>query len=307
MDLISTSNILYKLGYRTKVIRNSNFYMMGQTIGRNDENTLRYLIDLKYFDNKIATSSALLINECIDLEKIDELYEGGILICENAKECFFALNIYLYENTNFFGKEYNSMIDDTASIGENVKISKTNVRIGKNVVIEDNVIIYSNVEIGDYTKICSGTILGNEGVMLCTIKGKKTIVPHAGKLTIGNNVVIMNNVIVQKGINTSANTVIRQDAIIGSNVLISHGTKIGKGTLILENVNIAGYCNIGNDIWIGAGCVIKNGISIGHNAHIALGSVIIEDVDQNTEISGFFGVNRFNSLILHEKLKRGKI
>ncbi|KXG75458.1 LbetaH domain-containing protein [Thermotalea metallivorans] len=304
MLLREANEILSGLGYASRIVKDASFDLMGEIPEGYNGGTLRYLSDLKYFDKKISMAAALLIEGHIDLEKLCTVYDGGILVCENAKECFYALLIYLHENTDFFGMAYDTHIDDSAVIGKNVKIPSKNVRIGKGAIIEDDVIISTNVEIGEGTRICSGTILGSEGVMLCTIQGRRTLIPHAGKLVIGNRVAIMNHSIIQKGIHTGADTVIGDDVVIGSGVLIAHGTRIGSGTLILDHVNIAGYCWIGSNVWVGAGCVMRNGTKVGDNSHIALGTVLIENVQDNGKISGFFGIDRSKSLVFHERLKQ---
>jgi len=302
MKLSEVSNLLHKMDYKNELVRDAEFSIIGAE-RNNSSNSLRYLIRPIYFKSQIYKSAALIINKDMYMNKSFPDYNGGVIICDDAKECFYALHNYLYKNTNYFGDAFQSKVDKSVKIGKNTAISDKNVIVGKNVVIGDNVIIESNVEIGDYTNIGPGTILGAETVEVAVIKGRKTIVPHAGKLKIGNDVVIMNNSVISKGVTPWHDTIILSGVVIGSGVVIAHGNLIGTGTIIIDNSTIAGHCNLGENVWVGPQSVIKNRIKIGNNVHIALGSVVIEDIPDNTQVSGFFAIERMKSLKNYRDLK----
>ena len=305
MKLSEVFNLLHEMDYKSELVRDSEFSIIGPE-RKSSINSLRYLSELKYLDSKICKSAALLVREDIYKNKLFPNYNGGLILCKDAKECFFAIHKYLYENTQFFGNTFQTKIDKSVKIGKNAVISKENVMIGKKAIIGDNVVIESNVEIGDYTNIGHGTILGAETVELVRIKGRRIILPHAGKLKIGKNVIIMNNSVISKGITPWYNTVIYDGVVIGSCVTIAHGNSIGSGTLIIDNSMIAGHCDLGKNVWIGPQSVVKNRIKIGNNVRIALGAVVIEDVPDNTQISGFFAIERLVSLKHYKDLKLGK-
>jgi len=306
MKLSEVSNLLLEMDYKSELVRDSEFSIIGPE-RKSSLNSLRYLSELKYLDSKIFKSAALLVRESIYKNKLFSNYNGGIILCEDAKECFFAIHKYFYENTQFFGNKFQTKIDKSVKIGKNTIISKENVAICKNVIIGDNVVIKSNVEISNSVTIGHGTILGAETVKLVNIKGKRTIVPHAGKLKISDGAIIMNNCVISKGITPWRSTVISDGVIIGSGVLIAHGNLIGKDTIIIANSTIAGNCYIGKNVWMGPQSIIKNRIKIGDNVHIALGSIVIEDVPDNMEVSGFFALDRTKSLIHYQRLKSDMI
>lgn len=306
MKLSQVQKILFNLGYQTELIKDADFSVLGPE--RNPSNkSLRFLMEIKYLDAQIIQSSALLINKNLNIDKLLNFYNGGILQCEDSRECFYAIHDYLFKNTNFFGESINSQIDSSVKVGRNVNISDKNVVIGKNVMIGDNVVIGSNVKIGNNVRIDAGTIIGAESVQLVNLKGKKQILPHAGEVIIGDDVIIMNNCIISKGITPWYSTIICKDVVLGNGVIIAHGTLIGKGTLILDNSTIAGHCSIGENTWIGAQTVTRNRIKIGSNVHISPGSTIIENIPNDMSVSGFFAVEREKSLKYYQRLKLGKI
>ncbi len=61
---------------------------------------------------------------------------------------------------------------------------------------------------------------------------------------------------------------------------------------------VAGYVQIGEDAWIGPGASLVNGIRIGHRAHVALGSVVIGNVDPEQRVAGNFAVGH-RALLKH--------
>lgn len=303
MDLAQVKSILEEKNYKAKIIRNSDFEYIGESLENTDNLSLRFLINFSYFDKKLSTASALLVDEKVDIEKLFKNSNGGIIVCNNAKDAFYILHNYLSINTDFFGCDEPTVIHKGAQISSSAIIADSSVRIGSGVIIEDNVIIKSNVEISANSKICCGCILGADGVMKYSQNGKEKNLNHVGKLLIGKETIIMDNSVIQKGINPYVNTIIGDNVMIGSSSVISHGTCINENVTILDKVCVLGHCQIGSGTWIGSGSTIKNRLRIGRNVHISIGTVIIEDIEDYKTISGFFGIDRMKSLINYKRMK----
>jgi len=85
----------------------------------------------------------------------------------------------------------------------------------------------------------------------------------------------------------STNIEIGADCLIAPFVYIvdsNHGARLGMP--INRQPNTAEPIRIGNDVWIGAQAIILSGITIADGAVIAAGSVVSEDVAQNTIVGG---------------------
>ncbi len=128
------------------------------------------------------------------------------------------------------------------------------------------------------------------------------------KAKIGKNVKIWNFVYV------GDNTEIGDNVKIGSLSHIDYNVKIGENTLIEGMVYIPPLSRIGKNVFIGpaavltndpyprskkmigviiedgaiigARAVIKAGVTIGKNSVVAMGSVVIKDVPENTVVAG---------------------
>jgi len=71
---------------------------------------------------------------------------------------------------------------------------------------------------------------------------------------------------------------------IGCNFTCAQGVTIGIGKYnSLYNTNKP---IIGNNVWVSANAVIIGGIKIGNNSIIGAGSVVLNDVDENTIVAG---------------------
>ena len=147
------------------------------------------------------------------------------------------------------------------------------VEIGKNSVIQDNVIIGSSdggtVEIGENAIIRSGTVI------------------YSG-IKIGKNFRTGHNILIRE------NTEIGDDVLVGTNSVIDGNCKIGSRVSIQTNVYITAYTVIEDDVFMGPcavttndkymeyraelkGAIIKRGAKIGANSTILPGIVIEEN------------------------------
>ena len=121
------------------------------------------------------------------------------------------------------------------------------------------------INLGKKCNILKGTVLG---------------VREEGKLSIGDGTFINQNcqVICHKQIT------IGNDVCIGPNtVIVDHDHKFGKNGVEKKNFNCKDIV-IGNNVWIGANCVILKDTKIGDNAVIGAGSIVFENVGDNTTL-----------------------
>ena len=81
-------------------------------------------------------------------------------------------------------------------------------------------------------------------------------------------------------------THIGRDTILGNLVHIGHGCEVGKNVWMAARVTVCGHVKIENDVELGAGATIRDNITIGHNTKVAMGSVVINDVENNKLVAG---------------------
>lgn len=194
-----------------------------------------------------------------------------------------------------------AQIDPTAEIGPgcvigaNVKIGARSVLMGGNHVGRDtkigddvrlfpNVVLYKATQIGNRVAIHSGTVIGSDGYGYVFDQGRH------------NKVLQIGNVIIHDDVEIGANTAIDR-AALGATV-IGQGTKIDNLVHIAHNVVIGphclvmGQCGFAGSTKLGAYCVIasQSGIAghlkLGNQATVGAKSGVMRDVGDKETVLG---------------------
>lgn len=156
-------------------------------------------------------------------------------------------------------------MNDTIKLGRNVVI-EDNVTIGDNVEIGHNVIIHQHVVIGDNCKILDGAILGKmpaKASMSATTGAARELPPLViGKaVTIGAGCVIYRGAAIADMAFFGDLATVREDVIIGEGTIIGRGAtvenkvSIGKRTKIESNAYITAFSTVGDYCFV-APCVV---------------------------------------------------
>ncbi len=175
----------------------------------------------------------------------------------------------------YYGRSYLANLYPKGFIAPNVKISHKLLNLGKNVCINDRVVIYQDV--------------------------------NGGPINIDNRVFIHNECIIQTGeggcVTVGADTHLQPRCIlsgyksgieIGRRVLIApqcgfypydHGFESGK-RIVDQPLKSKGGIIVEDDCWIGFNSTILDGVRIGEGAVIGAGSVVTNDIPQNAVAVG---------------------
>lgn len=248
-------------------------------------NTLTFLDDQRFLAEVNGNGN---ITAVITTKALEQLIHADKqrLISDDPRFDFYTLLNKVGRSRH---KQWNSIINSTATVHETAFISPYNVIIGENTIIEPNVTILSDVEIGDHCIIRSGSVIGAEGFEhKRTSKGILSVY-HDGKVLIGNNVHIGALNAISKGF-SFRDTIIGDDCKIDNLVHIAHAVQIGKRGLFPASCMIAGSVTIEDDVWIGPNASISSGLTIQKNAYVTLGSVVTKNVLEGEKVTGNFAV-----------------
>jgi|TARA_B100001750_G_C15466988_1_gene577610 acetyltransferase-like isoleucine patch superfamily enzyme len=214
-------------------------------------------------------------------------FVGSVKIGNNCK---IGNNVYL----NSVSIDHDAIIQDNVVIGydtitghfydqeksNKTKInsdeSKFHVVVGKNVLIRNGAVIYSDVQIGNNCWINHNAIIRENVKILndCTI-GSNTICEN--NVSIGNRCAIHNNTMI------CAETSIESCVFIGPGVSFTNNSPIGH----LRNVpaTIRG-AKLRFGCAIGGGATICPGVEIGSESIVAAGTVVTKDVSSRIIVVG---------------------
>lgn len=212
----------------------------------------------------------------------------NIIECNNPKETFFEILNHFFLILKEPKIEADSVIE-TQQIGKGVSIGHhccigKDVIIGNDVIIKNNVVIECPAIIGDNTIISSGVVIGTDGYgYFQKSDGINYKVPHFGGVKIGRNVEIGANTCIDRG--TMGDTIIGNNVKIDNLCHIAHNVCIGDNVMLVAMSMLAGSCSIGANSYIAPG-VLVNRNHIGKDAFVSIGSVVINDVQDNMFVAG---------------------
>lgn len=186
-----------------------------------------------------------------------------------------------------------SYVDPSAKIGNNVTIHPfayidADVEIGDDCEIMPHASIVRGTKIGRHNKIYQGAIIGADPQDF-RWKGEKT------SCTVGDNNIIREYVIVNRGIHPTGGTVIGDDCFIAAETHIGHDCVI-KGQSVLGNgVMVAGDCTVGHHSILSSHSLLHERSEVGDWALIKGGCRISGNVPPYVVIAHnpavYYGIN----------------
>lgn len=272
-----------------ELVRDGQFEVLEQCTAECKRPFLTYMENVKFLDKINPNATCVLCPKSLQTEIEARYKDMGILVVEEPRKSFFEI--------------HNAVIDEKrlsfpTKVGKNCKISTMSVIAKQGVIMGDNVIVE------DFVQINPGTIIGNDCIIhshvaiasksYTFVKGKDGDligVKDGGSVEIGNNVEIFPFVNVASGVLEVDVTKIGDGTKIDALVHVGHGVKIGKDCKIIAGTQIGGNSVIGDNSTLGINSTISNRLNIGENAKVSLGSVVTQNVDDNSTVTGNFAVN----------------
>jgi UDP-N-acetylglucosamine acyltransferase len=175
-----------------------------------------------------------------------------------------------------------SKIHPTAIIDPGSRMG-SNVSVGAYSVIEDNVTISDDCEIGHHVILASGTKLGY-GVRVFSsavignppqdlkYKGEETIVE------IGDMTVIRECVTVNRGTAASGRTKVGKNCFLMAYSHVAHDCVLGDNIILANSVNLSGHVTIQDNVIIGGLTGVHQFVTLGTNAMIGALFRVSKDV-----------------------------
>lgn len=147
-------------------------------------------------------------------------------------------------------------------------------KIGRDVTIYPFACIDKDVEIGDgcvimsFASVCRGTKIGNkcriyQGAIVGADPQDFRWHGEPSRCEIGDNTVIRENVIVNRGFMTEKGTYIGADSFVMANSHVGHDSRIAGKCVIGNNVSIAGDVEIGKCTILSSAVIVHEGCRVG--------------------------------------------
>ena len=230
-------------------------------------------------------------------DSIIQVIKKPVLVYQNFKDSYYYLHnleIHRQAYEAWLGEE-RGYISPTARIHPTAFIEEE-VFIGDNVVIGPLTTIRRGTRIGEGSTIDEHCTIGSEGLFTKTIGGVRQHLKHYGGVDIGKNCLIHAGVNISRSVNFKATTIIENEVDCGIQTNIAHDSFVGSGTTLSSQVVLAGRVHVDSNCWIGVGSLLSNGIRVGKNSRVRIGSVVVSDIPENSDVSGNFARPHHESL-----------
>lgn len=249
----------------------------------------------------VPVNSLSLLNTALDLEDVAGLIvtpelqdapteEKALILSDNPLKTAYAVHEYLCSLECFHWQDFPSFISPSARIDPSALVSERNVRIGANVQIGPHAYIAERSFIEDNVVIGPGVKIGVDAFEAAKGADRLRATISAGGVLIREGASIGSNSVIERA-TFGGFTLVEKHAFISSLAYLAHDTRIGPSTTIAAKVSIAGRTEIGEGCYIGLGSTIRNGLRVHNRAHVSMGSVVTQDVPEDTTVTGNFAVS----------------
>lgn len=155
------------------------------------------------------------------------------------------------------------MLEDGVEIGHNCVIG-SHITIGAGSLIYPNVTIYDHSVIGQECCIGAGTVIGGEAFYFKGRANSRDKLLSKGRTVIADHVDIGANCTIDRGV--SADTIIGEYTKLDNLVQVGHDTIIGKMCVIASQVGVAGCVSIGDGVILWGQVGVNKDLNIGSGA-----------------------------------------
>ena len=175
-----------------------------------------------------------------------------------------------------------SEISPRAEISPKAKIGN-NCKIFPFVYIEDDVEIGDNCIIFPFVSICDGSRIGknnkiHQGSVIAALPQDFNFRGEKSYVKIGDNNVIRENVVINRGTHRDGCTVIGNNNFLLEGTHISHDTVVGDHCVFGYGVKIAGDCEVHNGAIFSSSAIQNANTRVGRLAMVQAGCTLSHDV-----------------------------
>lgn len=197
------------------------------------------------------------------------------------------------------GVHATAVVDAEASLGEGVRVGPhasigpgcvvgagsllhagvrlgAGVRVGESCDLRAGVVIEDRCTIGDRVVIHANAVIGADGFGYREGEAGLVKIPHAGAVTIGDDVEIGAGTTIDRG--KLGDTRIGAGTKIDNLVQIGHNCEIGRCCILCGQVGLAGSVRVGDFATLGGAVGVRDNVRIGSRAKVGARSGVMADI-----------------------------
>jgi len=197
-----------------------------------------------------------------------------------------GVDVKLGENVTI---DANVVLYDNVQVGSNTIIRAgvvvmENSMIGQDGLIYPNVSIRENCRIGDRVIIHANVVLGADGFGFYQREGKNLKIPQIGTVIVGNDVEIGSGTMVDRA--RFYQTKIGDGCKLDNLIHIAHNVELGEDSLIAAQSGIAGSTTTGHHLMMGGQSGIRDNLKIGNHVTLLARTLITSKTGDQEAVAG---------------------
>jgi len=157
-------------------------------------------------------------------------------------------------------------------------------RLGEDVCLFPNVVIYARTVIGHRVVIHAGTVIGSDGYGYVFDEGRHRKVLQVGNVIIHDDVEIGANAAIDRA--ALGSTVIGAGTKIDNLVHVAHNVVMGRHCLVMGQAGFAGSTQLGDYAVIASQSGIAGHLKLGHQSMVGAKSGVMRDVPDGGKVLG---------------------
>ena len=247
--------------------------------------------NLHYIDlaNKNSNISSIITSKKL-FNRVDT--RKGLIIAKDPRKKFYSIHEKFSQNLR---KNFRDFIGKNTYIHSSAQVSDKTY-IGNNVIISENVIIKDYSIIKDNVFIDCNTVIGNEGMLYYKDHESNKRIKHFGGVIIHPNSNILSNTSIVKSVFPNSYTSIGKNCQVGIGTTVSHDCNIGNNCIISGNSYIARNVKLCKNVFLGTSCFIKENLELKENVNVMAGSVVINNISKDQQVSGNFAKDHISRI-----------
>jgi UDP-3-O-[3-hydroxymyristoyl] glucosamine N-acyltransferase len=158
-------------------------------------------------------------------------------------------------------------------------------RIGEDVCLFPNAVIYARTLIGNRVTIHSGTVIGSDGYGYVLDEGRHRKVLQVGNVVIHDDVEIGANCAIDRA--ALGSTLIGAGTKIDNLVHVAHNVEMGRHCLIMGQTGIAGSTQLGDYAVVASQSGIAGHLKLGKQSTVGAKSGVMRDIPDGGTVLGY--------------------
>jgi UDP-3-O-[3-hydroxymyristoyl] glucosamine N-acyltransferase len=152
-----------------------------------------------------------------------------------------------------------------------------NVHIGAGAVIGAGAAILRNTYVGEGVIIKPNATVGGDGFENATIRGRHSIVPHAGGVWLSEGVQVGSSTCVDNGLFGDFSFA-GACTTIDNLVHFAHSVRTGKNCSLIACCEISGAVVLGDGVWLGPNVSVNQGLVLGDHCYVGTAAVVTKNL-----------------------------